>query len=853
MTRVASLVFVLLTAAAFASPQSLTITVGQSASIPAPGATAAYVVDPTLADVTIAAGAVQVTGRRAGTTNLVILAADDVLTYDVRLTAPLRQASSTPTSPAIAATVWDASYSSETERLTTSVDSTSRDGRKTTRVSATNVTRIGDAQSDVRSSMASASIDMTNGARRVTLLDQLVRSSALTLDGSRVRGVHYTDASFDLHAGLSSPLLYRSVILPAEPDAVIGAGYTGHRGTLSLGPSLYWYPKASGFGGATGLAAGLHVKQTAAGGRFRVSGEGGYGGEMAAATDLAYDGTRHNLSFTARHRPSGYPSLGAVSPYGSSFDGQYGTRLTQRLTFHLATSGARQELPVSKQTTAASSAELRAALGRHWAVTVASNVSLFDNGVDRLTSVTVPVGAGWETSRRGLTGLFRYQQNTARNNGGLGGRVRAHASVGRITVGGFVDYQRDAATVGLVFRESPELARLFAELGLQTRTPEDLARLLREQGDLVSSGYLERATLILNPRRVQTSVDASWSSRGNGTRARFSVLADRVESTHGTGDHFIETISLTHRLTRLTEITGAATWWTSSNGILGAGHRSYALGLRLRGNALTDVMSWLRRDAIAGRVLRDDSDRASAAVKPPMPGVRVRLDDGREVVTDADGRFRFIGVGRGPRHVEALLPAAAGARFATPAIVVARPGDNAVFNIGYVAARLIGSVHDDVAAPIAGVHIRATCAGAEETAVSDSTGRYAMGGAEGECRVSVEGSTLPPGYDATNVPDQTVRLTRDAPARADYVVRANRSLAGTVTPLVGTATAAGTVTVRLVETGAEQHVDADGRFVFRNLKPGVYTVAVEIRGRRFTRVIVVPEGPAIVKVVLDLN
>jgi hypothetical protein len=61
------------------------------------------------------------------------------------------------------------------------------------------------------------------------------------------------------------------------------------------------------------------------------------------------------------------------------------------------------------------------------------------------------------------------------------------------------------------------------------------------------------------------------------------------------------------------------------------------------------------------------------------------------------------------------------------------------------------------------------------------------------------------------------------------------------------------VTVRLVETGAEQHVDADGRFVFRNLKPGVYTVAVESLGRRFTRVIAVPEGPAIVKVVLELN
>jgi protocatechuate 3,4-dioxygenase beta subunit len=58
---------------------------------------------------------------------------------------------------------------------------------------------------------------------------------------------------------------------------------------------------------------------------------------------------------------------------------------------------------------------------------------------------------------------------------------------------------------------------------------------------------------------------------------------------------------------------------------------------------------------------------------------------------------------------------------------------------------------------------------------------------------------------------------------------------------------------RLVETGAEQRTDADGRFVFRNLKPGVYHLTVAMPGRRLERVIVVPEGPAVVKVELDLN
>src|SRR4051812_48253484 len=144
---------------------------------------------------------------------------------------------------------------------------------------------------------------------------------------------------------------------------------------------------------------------------------------------------------------------------------------------------------------------------------------------------------------RGISGLFRYQENSARNRGGAGGRIRGRATIQAFTFSAFADYQREAATVDLVFRESPELARLFAELGLQTRTPEDLARLLTEQDALVSSGYLERATLNLNPLRVQTGRDASWSPRGGGNRLRFSLLADRVESTHATRTHLLNSLT----------------------------------------------------------------------------------------------------------------------------------------------------------------------------------------------------------------------------------------------------------------------------------------------------------------------
>lgn len=98
------------------------------------------------------------------------------------------------------------------------------------------------------------------------------------------------------------------------------------------------------------------------------------------------------------------------------------------------------------------------------------------------------------------------------------------------------------------------------------------------------------------------------------------------------------------------------------------------------------------------------------------------------------------------------------------------------------------------------------------------------------------------GYDAHEASAPTVQLVRGVPAHADHMIRANRSVTGRVE-----ATDAA-VTVRLLETGTVQHADGDGYFVFRNLQPGSYTVVLETGGHRTRRRVVVPDGPAIVRV-----
>ena len=487
------------------------------------------------------------------------------------------------------------------------------------------------------------------------------------------------------------------------------------------------------------------------------------------------------------------------------------------------------------------SAELRYQATRQWSLRSGVSVSGYDpdGEAPAVRSTTLPLELGWEGVHVGASALYRYQENTATNRGGSGGRVRARLRFSRFQATAYVDRQAEAATVDLVLREEPGLARALVELGLEARTPADLARLLQENAALVELGFIEGATVRLDPERLQSGLDLSWSPAGARQQVRARLLYDRASGVDRVRTTRLATLSYSREILGL-ELLSSVTFYSTDLSRAGSGP-SFQLGVRKRFDG-APRLPLLGRGTVAGLVFRDDdADGHRTADAAGVAGTEVRLDGRRSTLADARGRFRFEAAGSGPHRVEVVLPPDAGAYFTTPSAAVVDRGEEAVFGLALTPARLSGLVRDDAGAPFAGARVRLAGAGREAWAASDSSGRYAFAVASGEYEVSLERDSLPPGYVAESVGPRAVKLARSAPERSDFEVAALRSVSGTVKadrPDRGTVCVDGGT--RCTRPGS------DGRFVLRGLPPGACTLVASVAGLVARREVTLPDGPGAV-------
>ncbi len=135
--------------------------------------------------------------------------------------------------------------------------------------------------------------------------------------------------------------------------------------------------------------------------------------------------------------------------------------------------------------------------------------------------------------------------------------------LGGVRLGGHADWQRDAATLDLVFQEIPELERAFTELGISASDAADAARLLRENPALSELGFLQGLSLNVNPWRFQAGAFAAWSSQDALRQTlRIQLLFDEARTVLGLRRVALASASYAMRAVGSLDLLGNLTGWT---------------------------------------------------------------------------------------------------------------------------------------------------------------------------------------------------------------------------------------------------------------------------------------------------
>jgi hypothetical protein len=835
--RRAAAVLVLLLLPAPALARELHLTVGQTLTVPFPGTTAAFAVDPAIVEATARPGELVLIGRRVGQSPVtVVAAAGTTETVVVRVTEPAgkRQARA-PVNPRRRGGTVEGRYDSGTGRISTSLGLRVEDGERSARLRLFGISESGGRDGESLRAIPSVSLELVAPGRSLILLDQFVESSPLTLDGVVLRGLHLQRAGFSLHGGVATSTPWNDLLIASDGERALGISYALDRRGFRFAPSLLWLPDAiAAHPGAVSLA----IERGAAGDALHGRAEIGWSDRPGGALDLELNGGRQRVWFEGQHRPEGFAALDVAKPPGTFLDGAWSGSFGERISADLTVSGSRLDLTGQRQQAHSERLELRYRAADHWSLTAGAGAGGYEN-LDRnraaIRRLTGSLGASYDGLRLGVAGLYRYQEVSAASRGGHGGRLTLRAGKGQWRGHMFFDAQQEAPTLDLVLRSRPGLERALAELGFAARSPEELVRLLRDNAILFAERGVQIGALELDPLRLNGGFDVAW--RGSRSEVGFRLVVDDSRAIDRHRSTYLATLSASRRVFGDTDlILGYTRWATTIDGSRGGERDSLEVAVRTQIPEIQGIPG-IRR-GIRGTVWRDDlatGDYRAGAL--PLGGVSVVLDGKRTTQSDSSGRFGFDHVGGGVHRVEVVLPS--GAYFTTPSVLsVPAGGGDVVFGLAYSAARLKGRVRTDAGQPLPGVTVRLE-GGISATATTDSSGTFLFAAAGGEARLSVVADSLPPGFDLSTLQTETVRLQVGAPATRDLEVRAHRTVAGTLRtarPREATITVEG--------LGQTVTPSANGQFILRGLPAGKLTLVARAAGGEDREVVEVPPEPA---------
>lgn len=825
-----------------ARAQTPTVRIQETVTLEIPGATAVYTTNPTIADATIISpGLLSVTGHSAGTTQLMVITAGGTQSFVITV-APATAPTLTRPAAGVPQVRYEGRYSSGAERVQNAVDATTTHDSHRSEFHVLHIHDLLAGEEQNSDSIASIFYRYTSASRVLTLLDEMVDVSPVTVSNTRLRGVHLRQGPLELHGGYASPAMYDRFFLPAERRGAAGAGYGMQRGAIRWTPSVYGFFADPA---VTTVRRGVVGALTAEYGdrdSLFARGDIGVSRSIAASAELGYISPRTRFRALLSIKPDDFPTLGLGDIRGEHLELDWTRHATDRLALSAYGTYDHFDLGLQPQTIGSSRVGVTWALTKRLSFITGAEASTIRTPTASIETIGLPFGLAYEAPGYGLAAAYRLLDHSGASRRGDTLRFSAHARRGRFSANAWAERQRQAPTLDLIFSSQPGLELALIRLGISVRTPEDLARALRDNAALVDLGFITGVNVDLTPRRIQAGLNLGWIglSRPSDHLRLFGVF-NRHEGVSTTRETMLATLTYSRRILEATDIFGSWSWYSTTVGSQEQSDTSVDIGLRQHFSGLP---SFLRRSGmIEGVVFLDPEMRGEMGeTTEGLPDIVVTLDGTRSVRTDARGAYSFHDVSPGTHRIAAQLPASPRAFFTTPSHAETTVPARINFGLVWTAARIDGRVTSDAGEGISGVVLSvSTPDGTPNSATTDTDGHFVFAVPPGTFQVALAPMSLPPGYTVAGEHEQSVTAEPDRPQTISFEVQAIRSVSGR---------APGATEVVIESLGRTARVDEDGNFVFRSMPSGTFTLTAVTEGERVSGSVTLPEQPATVRDVL---
>lgn len=822
------------------------------------GATAAYSLDPSVAEASATNGIIEILGKAPGKANIVIVTQSGVQTLAVTVPVPpplLPPGFEPPEAEHNGESgSYEFRYNSDPSQITNSVEMRRTQGQSFERFELINANLFSANGSTSAVGFPFLSYEIGRPKRDITFLDENVTNSPFTLDGYMVRGFHYRQGDWQFHGGFSSIATFQGLFLATDREYAVGGSRTFRLDNNdSVQGNLYYFRNPDSLAGVSGngLTATVVFRYLNKDKAHFLT-EWGFSHGIGLAMNGGYNDEKTQIVGSFRSQSRSFASLAIDNQHGTFSSLTVARKLNSRLYADVDLNQSDFNLPILQQNSLVGGGLLTFKLNRNFSLTSGSSYSTFQSKVPlgpQITTINVP--AGIDFSSRHFGSGFQYQRTT--NFDGSGGNdyaVNVRGAAGEFHGTAFFRHDVEVPTVAAIFALVPGLQDALDRAGIVASTPDQLAELLRNSALLATLGFSTPFTVNLAPSRDDYGASLTWMGRDNAHRqVDLSYFDSNTDLIQGSFRLATASVSYAQRLNAANQIVGSAALVHTANSGIAETKPLFSLSLRHHFYSVPSFILPGRHGMIEGHVFRDDE--SSGLFGPghePLAGVKILLDGERATHSDAQGYYSFKHVPYGMHRVEAKFESSDPFFYTTDSPATADINSTIDFGINFAKGQIFGFLVNDAGAGIIGVTVQLKGEKFTRRAETGGNGKFAFPGLPaGTYTISTLPESYPPGYSLQGIEPQQVTLAAGRPGKLQFTVKALRSISGKVLVYDKTLLKPVPVSgarVKLQGTSFETTTAANGAYLFRNLPAGTFVVNAEYQGKKAASAVTLPSEPA---------